>query len=169
MKKTLFIYVLPVIVLTQLVGCATVQKKFTRKKKEPAHVTSTIYVDKGPYQKKFSNSYYYTTHYTQWQAWHGELIDELNGNRKRATHSAQEAQNHLSAMLGYLKPEKQLTLKPELDSLSSIVHRMELGTLTSSEMGGIRVELEGIKRRVEGGFYHSKIKDDILPDEVLTQ
>ena len=68
-------------------GCATMQKKFTPKKKVQAQ-HSVVYLEEGPYQKKYSNEYYYKTHYTLWKSWHSELLDNLGGNHKKVERDA---------------------------------------------------------------------------------
>ena len=88
-------------------GCASVQKKFTRKKVEPTHVAAVMTFEEGAYQKKFSNDYYYKTHFTMWQSWHEELLNQLGGNSKKVARCAQEAAGHLTEMRRYLTPEKQ--------------------------------------------------------------
>lgn len=147
-----------------LSGCATVQKKFTRKKKEPAHVAKAIAFEEGPYQKKFSNEYYYKSHYTYWKAWQGEWIDGLAGNRKRSAHNAEEAVSNLDQMKNYLKPEKAKELEEPLHVLQRLMEQTEIGQY--SGVATMRVELEKWRRIISSGFYFDKVKDDLLPDTV---
>ena len=65
-----------------------------------------------------------------------------------------------------LIPETQAELKPYLDSLTKIAKRLEEGTITSSEEGGVRVELEKIKRIVSNNFYYDKVKNKLVPEIV---
>ena len=62
MTKKTILFLLLMALMINLAGCASVQKKFTRKKKEPKHVPAAVYFEEGPYQKKYSSSYYYKTH-----------------------------------------------------------------------------------------------------------
>ena len=149
-----------------LAGCATVQKKFTRKKKESKHIPAVVYFQEGPYQKKYSNAYYYKMHFTLWKSWHGELLNQLGSNSKKVTRCAQEALGHMMEMSRYLVPDKQLELKPPLDALTAIAHRIEANSYSDSEKGGIRIELEKIERLVANNFYYDKVKDQVLPETV---
>src|SRR5581483_10875843 len=88
-----------------MAGCETMQRKFTPKKKTPAHVASQIYFDEGEYVKKYSNAYYYKTHFTLWKSWQDDALDNLSGNGKKVDRAAGEALNHLKEMQGYLKPD----------------------------------------------------------------
>src|SRR3989338_2522635 len=113
MKKIISLFLIALFCFT---GCASVQKKFTRKKPEK-RIPAVVYFQEGPYQKKYSNEYYYKSHYTYWKSWHGDLIDSFGGNHKKVKRSAEEALNHLVQMSQYLKPEKQQELNSSLDSL----------------------------------------------------
>ena len=147
-------------------GCATVQKKFTRKKKEPAHRPTAIFLQEGPYQKKYSNDYYYKTHYTFWKSWHDELLDQMDGNRKKMTRCAQESVNHLEEMTKYLQPAKREELEVQLKELRRISDRIQSGNVSSSELPTMRSDLEKVQRAVNNDFYYNKVKDQLLPDTV---
>lgn len=162
MRKALYLVLAAAVMAS---GCSSVQKKFTRKKKEK-RVSKAIFIDQGPYQKQFSNEYYYKNHYTMWKSWHGELITQLDGNRKKTQRCADEAYNHLSDMANYLQPEKRAELKPIVDDLSRIVKKIDGGNYSDSDLGGMRTELEKIRRLVANDFYYSKVKDQVIPDAV---
>ncbi len=154
------------LVCAELLGCATVQKKFTRKKKEPAHTAAVIYTEEGPYQKKYSNDYYYKIHFTQWKSWHSDLIDDLGGNSKKLERDADEAVNHLEGMNKYLGSPKQQELKPHLEALKAIVEKLESGHYAGSAENGMRAELETIRRNVANNFYYTRVKNDLISDTV---
>ena len=149
-----------------LAGCASVQKKFTRKKKEPTHTAATVYFEEGPYQKKYSNAYYYKTHFTMWKSWQDDLINNIGGNRKKTQRNAEEALNHLTEMSHYLMPEKEKELEPFLQDLMTLVKKIELGNYSYSENPVLRTELQKIKRLVGNNFYYDKIANQLLPDAV---
>ncbi len=150
-------------------GCASVsgiEKKFVRKKKTPAHIPAAVYIDQGPYQKKYSSEYYYKTHFTLWKSWQGELLNNLGGNQKKVNRCAEEALNQLEEMSRCLVPAKQEELKPILDSLKEITEKIENGGISKSQEAGSREELEKIKRIVSNNFYYDKVKNDLVPDTV---
>jgi hypothetical protein len=82
MRKKLLYGVLALCVLA-VSGCETLPKKFIRQKPKPAHTASVVYVDQGAFQKKYSNEYYYKTHFTLWKTWQDELLLNLGGNSKK--------------------------------------------------------------------------------------
>ena len=147
-------------------GCGSLPKKFIRKKVEPAHTPSVVYLEKGPYQKKFSNDYYYKMHYTLWKTWQGEILDNLGGNSKKLQRSAEEAYSQLESMNRYLNPEKQAQLKPLLDELGKITGRFQANNYSKSEQATLRSDIDRIRRVVGNDFYYDKVKDDLQPDNV---
>ena len=152
-----------------MAGCASsesIAKKFIRKKKEPEHTPSTVFLEEGPYQKKFSNDYYYKTHYTLWKSWQGEIVDNLNGNAKRLERSAEEAYSHLEQMSRYLKPEKKAELMPLVEELDKYRTKIGSGSLSRSEAMGLRSDLERLERLVANDFYYDKVKDQLVADQV---
>jgi hypothetical protein len=147
-------------------GCATVQRKFTRKKKEPAHVAQVVYIENEPYQKKYSNGYYYKTHFTLWKGWQDELIAGFGGNRKKTARNAEEAVSHLEEMQKYLAQAKQQELGMLTLQLRGLHDKIEIGQYSWSEVGPMKIELEKMKRLIENNFYYEKVKGDILPETV---
>jgi uncharacterized protein YceK len=153
-------------VIVNLAGCASVPKKFIRKKKEPKRIASVVYLEEGPYQKKFSNDYYYKTHYSLWSTWHDEWLNDLGGNQKKLSRASQEASGHLSELSQYLKPEKQKAFEPLLKEAERLAQMSQSGTGVQSQKMTLRVEVEKLKRLISNDFYYEKVKDDLLPDEV---
>ena len=149
-----------------LTGCETLPKKFIRKKKEKKHTPSVVYLDQGPYEKQFSNEYYYKTHFTLWKTWHSETLDSLGGNAKKLRRSAEEAYSHLDQMSRYLKPEKQAELKPLLEESKRFMDRFDSGSDSRTAAMAMKSDLDTLRRRISNDFYYDKVKDEILPDAV---
>ncbi|MBI2095727.1 MAG: hypothetical protein HYT89_06125 [Candidatus Omnitrophica bacterium] len=165
MKKRLALTAMLAVSLS-LAGCASLPKKFIRKKKTPAHVAQVVYLQQGGYVKQFSNEYYYKTHFTFWKSWHEEWLRWLGGNRKKVSRCAQESVNHLTEMIRYLSPEKQEELRPDLERLSRLALKAQSGEAGHSDQSMTRSELERIQRAVEGGFTYNKMKDYLLPETI---
>ena len=159
-------YLLAVMVFP-MTGCASVQKKFTRKPKEPKHIPAANYFEEGPYQKKYSNAYYYKMHYTLWKSCHEDLTrGTADGNRKKTERNYEDALNHLMEMRTYLVAEKQKELEPMLNELTELTKKFETGGYSKSEESSTRAELEKIKRFVSSNFYYNKIAGQILPNKI---
>ena len=164
MRKSV-VYFLILFSLVYFSGCETMQRKFTPKKKTPEHTASAIFFEEGAYQKKFSNDYYYKTHYTLWRTWHDELLENLGGNDKKIQRSAQESIGNLQQMQQYLKPDKYEQLEAVINDLSEVIKKLGDSGRTSL-LGPIRTELERIRREVGNNFYYEKVKDSLLADRV---
>ena len=165
MRKKFF-YGMLVLCVLAVSGCASLPKKFIRKKPKPEHTPSVVYVEQGPYQKKYSNEYYYKTHYTLWKTWQDEILSNLGGNAKKVSRSSEEAYSHLEQMGRYLKPEKQAELKPLIDELGRYMHRFQEGRDSRPALMALKSDLDTLRRRVNNDFYYDKVKADLLPDTV---
>lgn len=164
MKKFLALVLLAAAALP-LAGCETVQRKFTRKPKAPTHVASQIYFDEGEYVKKYSNAYYYKTHYTLWRTWHDEVLGNLTGNDKKVSRAASESLGHLKQMQNYMKPAKSAEFQVIVNDMEEVIRKLERST-GDSQVGPLRTELERIRRAVGNDFYYDKVKGDLLSDKV---
>ncbi len=163
-KKTVLALLL--VATVGLSGCETLPKKFIRKKKEPAHRAATVYLDEGPYQKQFSNEYYYKTHFTFWRTWHDDMLNNLTGNSKKLQRTAEESYSHLEQMGRYLTPEKKAQLDPLVEEMDRYRKRFEQNTPSRTEAAGMRSDLERVRRLVSNDFYYDKVKADVLPETV---
>ncbi len=158
-------FILLVLMMASLSGCETVQRKFTRKPKQPKHVASSIYFDEGAYVKKYSNAYYYKTHFTLWRSWHDEVLNNLTGNGKKVARAAQESVGNLQQMQQYLKPQKSQELGVIINDMAEVVKKLD-DTGRTSQAGPLRTELSRIRRAIDNNFYYDKVKGDLLADNV---
>ena len=165
MKKK-WVYGLLFAATLHLSGCSSLPKKFIRQKPKPAHTPAVVYIEQGPTQKKFSNEYYYKMHYSLWNIWQSEVLDNLGGNNKKLQRSSEEAYSHLDQMAKYLKPEKREHLQGLTADYKVFVDAFEKGSYPRSEVAGMKSDLERIKRQVGRDFYYEKAKEEILPDDV---
>ena len=149
-----------------LSGCESLPKKFIRKPKEPLHRPAAVYLDEGPYQKQFSNEYYYKTHFTFWRTWHDDMLDNLTGNSKKLERTAEESYSHLEQMSRYLKPERKAQLDPLVAEMDRYRKRFRDNAPSRTEAAGMRTDLERVRRLVSNDFYYDKVKADVLPDAV---
>lgn len=152
-----------VLVSASFAGCATAKKKFIRKRKEP-EVRPVVYTQ-DKFVQQFSNKYHYTTHFTYWKTWHGELINYLSGNAKRARRAGDEAVSHLQGMQRYLIEPKRTELGSQIDDLKAAVRAMDAGG-TQGDKSGLQQRLEKSMRIINSSFYYKKVMPFILPDAV---
>ena len=168
MRKKFLIFL--VILLTlQISGCAssTFAKKFIRKKSKPDYTPSMVYTDQGPYQKQYSNEYYYKTHFTMFKASLEDAVDSaVGGNGKRLRRALEETHSHLDQMSHYLKPQKAAELAPAMEAVQKNLALLRRTSMSSSREVEMKMDLERLMRLVSSNFYYDKVKEDVLPDDV---
>ena len=104
--KKLFAWMLIATMVATLSGCATVKKKFKRRKKQ--EITRPVVYTEKEFIKPYSNAYYYASHFNMWKVWQEELIKFLDGTAKKRKRAGVEVKNHLADMKSYLVEEKGL-------------------------------------------------------------
>ena len=159
-------YFLICAVLIAVAGCESLPKKFIRKKQKPEHTPAVVLIEQDAFQKKYSNEYYYKTHYTLWKTWQDETLDNLTGNSKKLARSAEEAYSHLDQMGKYLNPEKSARLKPLAEEMSRYQTIFSNGSYTKSDANAMKADLSRIRRLVANDFYYEQVKADLLSDSV---
>ena len=148
--------------ISALAGCATMKKKFIRKKPE-RQVRPVIYTEE-KFVKQYSNKYYYTTHFNNWKTWQDELLNSMTANDKRDERAMQEVLINLEKMQNYLAEPKKTELSRQAADVHKAADAMEAGGSLSD--ASIRLKLERTRRIINGGFYTDKVKDFIVPDTV---
>lgn len=166
MTKKLLVF-MAVLLALQVSGCETIPKKFIRKKPKPAYTPSVVYTDPGPYQKQYSNEYYYKTHFTMWKSMQDDAINSaVDGNSKKLRRSLEEAYSHLDQMGHYLKEEKAVELDPFKEEIQRNLAVLKNGNPSKSREVEMKNDLERMARVVSSNFYFNKVKEGILPDDV---
>lgn len=144
-----------------LTGCATLRRKFVRKKKKEEQKPTVILALKD-YDKLINYQDLYKKHFLLWQYWQEELISALGQNFKKQRECIDQALENLSALEKYITPDKKSTLDTYLARLDKIRKRLYGRSLNSIEKDRIKRELEKIKRLVDKGYRYSKIKSYIV-------
>ena len=155
--------VMAIIMIAALGGCATVKKKFTRKKKQTV-IRPQVYTEK-EFVKPYSNHYYYASHFKLWKVWHEDLLKSLDGNEKRRNRAAQEVMGHLVQMKVYLIEPKADEFQAEIDRIAWVVKELK-GGKRSANTSRIRTTLEKSLRVVRSKYETRDMKEFIKPDEI---
>ena len=120
--RKISVFVMVFFIAVTLAGCDSLQRKFTRKKKETKPVPRLYQLKK--YDVKPSTELY-SKHYAYWQSWMSELIQDLGGNHKKDVRCIDEALSQLSDMRNILVQEKA-------DALTKHMRRIEEAFLLES-------------------------------------
>ena len=164
MKRTLSGMLIVVLTLALGTGgCATVKKKFTRKK-DQVETRPVVYTEKD-YVKPYTNEYYYTNNFNLWKVWQEQLVQSDGANGKTLERAAQEAVSRLKAMQEYLEEPKKSELGEviaQIEGATSNIDREGAAALT----GQSKFVLEKTLRVIKGKFYTDDVKPWLKKDEI---
>ena len=160
MRKCMRFKCLVVIVLClSIAGCAGVQRKFARKKKEeskPLPVITTY-----DYAKELRVDELYKKRFLFWKSWQGELIDRMDDGYKKRAECFDQLMLNLEEMQKYLNDEKYKTLGSFITEIKSLGPDVKKIDLRGSERYRITQALEKTKRLIDKRFSYTKVKDSL--------
>lgn len=157
MKKKCIIYLLLLILFISFSGCATLQKKFVRKKKQEEKATPIITMY--DYSKDLRVDELYKKHFLFWKTWQLELIERMDATYKKRNVCYDHIIASLMEMERYLAAPKREELQPFLERIKSIDPMIRKGRLSKSEKYRMREMLEDVRRQIEKRFSYSDVKD----------
>ena len=157
MKRWIF-FIAVICVAASLVGCDSVQRKFTRKKKDVKKVPMVVQAKK--YEKKPSPELY-SKHFSYWQSWQSELIQRLGDNHKKDSRCIEEILSQLNDMRNLLVQEKADELGKHIKELEEVRDVILREQLSQFNMSHNMMVLEREDRLIEKDFCVSKIRSFI--------
>ena len=160
MVKNKFIFYTVILVLCiSLAGCAGLQRKFTRQKKQEEKIGPIITTY--DYAKELRVDELYKKHFLFWKTWQSELIDRMDDSCKKRIECYDEALENLKEMKKYLNDIKAQELEPFLSEITSIGPAIKKDRLTNSEKYKMQQLLEKTKRQIEKRFSYSDVKGSL--------
>jgi len=157
MKKAVAFTLIAVMILN-IAGCAGVQRKFTRKKKETVKMPRIYQVKE--YDTKPTPELY-KKHYVYWESFHSEMIMTLGQNKKKDKMCIEHILSNLMDMRKMLMPEKAAELDIHIVRLEKIKDILHKEDLTRFNRTYITMTLERESRYIKRGFVYSKVKDSL--------
>ncbi|MDP2921790.1 MAG: hypothetical protein Q8O12_05450 [Candidatus Omnitrophota bacterium] len=154
-----FRWIMVIILCISISGCAGVQRKFARKKKEepntPAIVTTYDYAITERVDELYKKRFLF------WKSWQGELIDRIGDGYKKRTECYEGLMQNLLEMQKYLSDEKYKELEVFITKIKSVDPDVKKIGLRGSEQYRIAQLLEKTKRLIDKRFSYSKVKDSL--------
>jgi hypothetical protein len=157
MRKTLAFLLIIAIVLSAA-GCASVQKKFTRKKKETVKMPRIYQVKK---YELAPTPELYKKHYVYWESFQSEMIMTLAQNHKKNMICIEHILSNLEDMRNMLLPEKAAELEVHIERLEKIRDILAKEDLTTFNKQYVTMTLERESRYIKRGFVYKKVKDSL--------
>ncbi|NQV04388.1 MAG: hypothetical protein HQ532_02720 [Candidatus Omnitrophica bacterium] len=152
-------YIIVLILCVAFSGCAGLQRKFTRKKKEEERQAPVIIMH--DYAKDLRVEELYKKRFLFWRSWHGELIDRMGGTYKKRIECYDQTVMNLMEMEKYLRGELASELKPFIEDMKSISSDIKEKKLSKSEQIKLKSLLEKAKRSIDKKFSYPKVKDSL--------
>ena len=154
-----FRYAIIIILCISIAGCAGMQRKFARKKKEETRQLPIVTTY--DYAKERRVDELYKKRFLFWKSWQGELIDRMGDSYKKRTECYDELVQNLLEMQKYLNDEKYKELEGFITEIKSVDPDVKKIDLTSSERYRIAQLLEKTKRLIDKRFSYTHVKDSL--------
>lgn len=156
--RKLSVFAMVFFLAVTLTGCDSLQRKFTRKKKETKPIPRLYQLKK--YDVKPSAELY-SKHYAYWQSWMSELIQDLGDNHKKDVRCIDEALSQLHDMRNILVQEKADALTKHIRRIEEAREIIIKEGLSQYNRNQIMLTLEREDRTVKSEFAVARIKDHI--------
>ncbi len=152
-------YAIIVILCISIAGCAGMQRKFARKKKEEARTPAVVTTYDYPIEQRVDELY--KKRFLFWKSWQGELIDRMEDGYKKRTECYDELMQNLQEMQKYLNDEKYKELGNFITEIKSIDTDVKKMDLTNSERYKIAQLLEKTRRLIDKRFSYTHVKNQL--------
>ena len=159
--KRTFLILCTLVIAVNLSGCASLKRKFTRKRKAPQK--QAVYYQVRKYDIKPSMELY-EKHYVFWSTWQSKITAELGRNFKNDIRCMQEIVSNLEDMYALLVDEKANELAPHIEELKKARVIIDKRTMTNANETRIRRILEREDRVIGREFAPRKMKGSIRED-----
>ena len=158
--------------LVTLVGCESLQKKFTRTPKTPLGRPSPI-VQFQDYTHAMTPLDRYRKHYAMFDYWNAELVNTLSGNvasvvssqgslnDKRMKRASAEALQELRTLQTVVHGELRVRVGAVVEERAALDQEMQRGSVGLSRLDAIRRALEAQTRQIHRDLYWRRVEDQL--------
>lgn len=158
-KNRLFRCALILILCISFTGCAALQRKFARRKKEKEKAAPVVTTY--DYAKELRVGELYKKHFLFWKTSQSELIDRIDSGYKKRSGLYDRVVANLMDMEGYLTAPKRDELRPFKTEITSIEPEIKKKRLSENSKYKIRQLLERTKREIEKHFSYSDVEGSL--------
>ena len=150
-----------------MVGCESLQRKFTRKPKHPTPPPSPVvkFLD---YTRAMTPMDRYRKHYLIFEYWNGELLTALQDkpmNSKRIKHASQESLAELQVLQGLVTDEAAARMAPIIQGRAKVHRRLQGGAVQTVHAIMVMRDVDAQTRQLHREFYWRRMEDQFKPDE----
>lgn len=156
MRNKKFILFIVLVLALSFTGCAQIQRKFTRKKKETTRLPSYRAVK--PYEYKPTPELY-EKHFTYWQSWEKEFLQVMGKNSKKDARCINEMISNLRDMQNILVEEKAAELEPHIVRIEGLKETIISASGSTYNSVYVRSVLETEQVEIYNKFRYKRVKD----------
>ncbi|MBI3320642.1 MAG: hypothetical protein HYZ91_00035 [Candidatus Omnitrophica bacterium] len=149
------------------VGCESLQRKFTRKPKDPTAAPSPILTFQD-YTQAMTPLDRYRKHFLMFDYWNEDLMVALQEttpnsavNPKRLKRSSGESLAELRTLKALLVEEVGARLEPLIEERATIDRQLQRGDFSATELHRLSRTLEAQTRRIHRDFYWRDVEDHL--------
>ena len=149
--------------LTGLAGCESLERKFTRKPKNPPPPPNPI-IQFQDYTRSLTPLDRYRKHYMIFDYWSEEFIDTLRSpsmNQKRLIRASSEALGELQTLQSLLREDKAAQLTPLLEERREINRQVQRGAVDGLRATTTLRALESHSRQIHRDFFWRDVQDHL--------
>ena len=153
------------LLLSGLTGCESLQKKLTRKPKQPQARPNPV-IQFQDYSRAMTPLDRYRKHYMIFDYWNSELLDAIQShplNPKRYRRASSDALGELQALQGLLTEELAGRLAPLIEERTELDRRLQRVDASDSQVPFLQRDLEAQTRRFQREFFWRKVEDHLKP------
>ena len=147
--------------LLAVVGCESLQRKFTRKSKHPAERPTPI-INFQDYTQAMTPEDRYRKHYLMFQYYNDELIAAFSDDpisQKRVRQMSGESLSELKKLQGLLQDSVAERLAALIGERARLDHRLQSSRYLPGEQATIQRTLESQTRRIDREFFWKDVQD----------
>lgn len=170
MKRTIGLGILIFFCCGGLIGCESLQKKFTRKKKTKDSQEAMVIAPRDYSAHPFPNDVLYKQYFVYWKSWNQELVSSLSDrdSHKKIVDCLKQSLLNLDKMRSYLVEEKAVALDVYVAKTQDLKDAVEkTPSMVPSQANDYRYTAERILSSVNREFDAHKmapyIKEDATP------
>jgi hypothetical protein len=146
-------------------GCESLQRKFTRKPKQPGPAPNPI-IQFQDYTRAMTPLDRYRKHVLMFDYWNHELMDAFGSsplNPKRYKHSSSESLMELETMRDLLQDDAAARLQPLIEERTKLNRRLQGGNIPEPSVSMMTRALEGQTRRINREFSWRDMEEHLKP------
>ena len=166
MRRLRFVLLLPTaycLLLPVVTGCESLQRKFTRKSRQPVARPNPI-IQFEDYTRTMTPLDRYRKHYLMFDYWNDELLQALQSNSpnpKRFKRASSESLSELKTMQQLVTDDVAARFDPVIEARTKIDRELQSASFSNAQTSSIGHVLEAQTRQVHRELFWRDVEDKL--------